>query len=188
MFHIYISILNSKMGSGTSLPITTYHQDRGGTYIVEETFDTRTYKWYSVRLDVEVVVFIEEWGVRAHLVEFNKGKIHFTNENNGYVDISVKESCIEIQDVYIKHRGMCSESTTKPMFCAIRSYVERFGKTIPYGSVTITSQQAKAAFQCYKTAFKNNGYETDSEPPTTDKIKQWTIQYIKSITKPLKLG
>jgi hypothetical protein len=83
---------------------------------------------------------------------------------------------------------MCSESTTKPMFCAIRSYVERFGKTIPYGSVTITSQQAKAAFQCYKTAFKNNGYETDSEPPTTDKIKQWTIQYIKSITKPLKLG
>jgi len=175
------------MGSGTSLPITTFHTDRGGSYTVEEMSDTRTYKWYGDKLDVEVVVFIEDWGVRAHLVEFNKEKIHFTNENNGYVDISVKDSCIEIQDVYLKHRGMCSESTMKTMFCAIRSYVERVGKTIPYGSVTITSQQAKAAFQCYKTAFKSNGYETDSEPPATNEIKQWTIQYIRSITKPLKL-
>jgi len=90
---------------------------------------------------VEVVVFIEKWGVRAHLLEFNKGKIHFTNENNGYVEISVKDSCIEIQDVYIKHQGMCSESTTKTMFCAIRSYVERFGKTIPYGSTKIICQE-----------------------------------------------
>ena len=176
------------MGSGKSVPITTYYNDRGGAYMVEKTFDTQTYKWYGDKLDVEVLVIIEEWGVRAHLVEFNKEKIHFTNENNGYVDISVKDSCIEIQDVYIKHQGMCSESTMKTMFCAIRSYVERFGKTIPYGSVTITSQHAKAAFQCYKTAFKNNGYETDSDPPAADEIKQWTIQYIKSITKPLKLG
>ena len=175
------------MGSGASLPITTYHHDRGGAYVVEETFDTRTYKWQGDDTSAEVVVFIEEWGVRAHLVEYKKGKIHFTNENNGHVDVLVTDSGIEIKDVYLEHKGMCSKSTTKTLFCAIRTYAERFGKSIPYGNVTIVSQYAKAAFQCYKTAFKNNGYETDSEPPTKDNIKHWTIQYIKSINKPLKL-
>tara|TARA_B110000285_G_scaffold66551_1_gene76438 strand:+ start:9387 stop:9917 length:531 start_codon:yes stop_codon:yes gene_type:complete len=175
------------MGTGTSLPITTYHHDRGGVYIVEESFDTRTYKWYTDNITVEVVVFVEEYGVRAHLVEYKTEKIHFTNENNGHVDIIVKDSHIQIKDVYLKHKGMCSDATTKTMFCAIRTYVARVGKTIPYGSVTITSKNAKAAFKCYKSAFKNNGYETDSEVPATEIIKQWTIQYIKSITRPLKL-
>lgn len=176
------------MGSGTSLPITSYHHDRGGTYIMEETYDTRVYKWYQDELAVEVNVYIEDWGVRAHLVTYKKGKTHFTNERKEHVDITVKDKSIEIKDVFLKHKGMCSASTTKTMFCAIRTYVERIGDTIPYGSVTITSRHAKAAFQCYKTAFNNNGYETDSEAPATDETKQQTIKYVKSIMKPLDLG
>lgn len=176
------------MGSGTSLPITSYHDDRGGTYVIEETCDTRVYKWYQDGLTVEVNVYIEDWGVRAHLVKYERGKTQFTNENKEHVDITVRDNSIEIKDVFLKHKGMCSESTSKTMFCAIRTYVERIGKAIPYGAVTITSRHAKSAFQCYATAFKNNGYKTNSEAPTTDEIKQWTIRYVKSITIPLNLG
>lgn len=177
------------MGAGTSqqLPIVTYHCDRGGVYTVVETIDKRKYRWFQHNATIIVDVVLEENSVRSHLVEFQKENIHFTNERGSHIDIVVKEGNIEIKDVFLKHKGMCSEATTKTIFCAIRTYVERFGRPVLYGNVNITSQNAKAAFNCYRTAFANNGFETDSTAPTLDNIKHWTVLFIKSIIIPLKL-
>jgi len=177
------------MGTGVSniSTVITYHNDRGGVYTIDETINQRTYRWFTDETLIEIIVFIEANSVRAHLVKFKKGQICFDNEYDGHVDITVNDT-IEINDVFLKHQGICSESTTKTMFCALRTYVERFGRPVFYGHVTITSKNAKAAFQCYCRAFANNGFETDSTPPCLDIINNWCIRFIKTIKKPLKLS
>jgi hypothetical protein len=182
---VRLIVVSSRMGAGTSYPPPTvsYHSDRAGSYTIDEFIDRRIYKWFK-KTTVEIVVFVEERSVRAHLVEFKEGNIQFTTELDGHIEIDINPN-IEIKNK--KHKGMCSEAIAKTMFCAIRTYVERFGIPVTYGNVTITSNNAKAAFHCYKHAFAKNGFETDSSPPLFDNIKQWTIHFIKSIKKPLRL-
>jgi|TARA_B110001450_G_scaffold174520_1_gene162895 hypothetical protein len=171
------------MGAGFYAPIASYHTDRAGTYTIDETFDKRVYKWFQNNNSIQIAVFVEDKSVRAQLIEFNAFKIR----QDDCVEIIVNEN-IEIKDVYINHKGMSSESVAKTMFCAIRTYVERIGNPVLYGNVTVTSKNAKAAFRCYKSAFAKNGFETESTLPSVDVINQWTIHFIKSIKKPLKLA
>lgn len=175
----------SKMGIGSSYSAISYHDDRGGVYVLEDMVGQRLYHWHTTGFKLDVMVNVGDSEVNAHLLHYRDKDTLFSNEHDGHIDITVLNSCIQIKDVYLTVNGICTLTLTKTMFAAIRTYVEKCGREVLFGQVIITSANAKVAFNIYNQAFVNNGFCTTTMRSKEDNVTNWTIFFHKTIKQPV---
>jgi len=179
------------MGGSVTTPIEIeYHSDRAGAYTVTRTDAKWTFMWGTVEKGVEVDVFQQEYLIAAHLVRNNlskKPKKHFDAERDGYLDVLIVDETVELKDVLLRPRGICKKSVNKVIFAAMRIYARQIRQPIRSGIVQISSEYAKAAYHCYKKAFKSNGFSTSTPEPLTKRIRDYVVVFTRDVYQEPKL-
>lgn len=179
------------MGSSITPPIhIEYFSDRGGDYTITHTDDKWTFRWGNVQKGVEVDVFQQENLIAGHLVRNNlskKNKKHFDAEHDGYLDVLIANETVELKNVFLRKRGICKQSVNKVLFATMRIYARELRQCIRSGVVVISSEHAKAAYHCYKKAFKLNGFSTESLEPPSKIIFDYTVVFTRDVYQEPKL-
>jgi len=171
-------------GSITTPGHIEYLSDRGGDYTITRTDDKWTFRWGTVQKGVEVDVFQQEHLCAGHLVRNNlskKATKHFDAEHDGYLDVLIANETVELKDVLLRPRGICKESVNKVLFAAMRIYARQIRQPIRSGILEISSENAKAAYHCYKKAFKINGFSTKTPEPPSKKIVDYVIVFTRDV-------
>lgn len=173
------------MGSSPTTPVhIEYFSDRGGDYTITHTDDKWVFRWGTVQKGVEIDVFQRGDIVAAHLVRNNfskKSKKHFHAEYDGHLDVIITNETVEVQNVFLRKRGICKESVHKVIFAAMRIYARELRKCIRTGIVVISSEYAKAAYHCYKKAFKLNGFSTETPEPPSKRILDYIVVFTRDV-------
>jgi len=167
-----------------------YHSDRGGDYTVTVSNNKWTFRWGSIRHGIEVDIFKQHNIIVGHLVRNNsskKTKKHFLAERDGHLDVLVEGECVEIQNILLRPRGICTKSVGKVMFAAMRIYAQEMKRPIRSGIVEISSDYAKAAYSCYKKAFKMNGFSTVMPKPPRPKVLHYIVIFTRDVFQTPKL-
>ena len=168
------------MGGASTKPSVEieYKEDRAGIYYIEKTPTEWKFVWSNP--EYTVATFKNERTVSAHLLTANKQKLESSHE--GHIDIKVQNGIIEIENVSLKQRGICSEAVAKCLFASIRMYSALCRSAVTKGVVVITSSDAVAAYKCYLKAFKKNGFEPIKAPKiTVPDVKDQRIEFRRSI-------
>jgi len=152
-----------------------------------------TFKWGNIVSGISVVVLKQgDHSLSAHLLRNNvmsESRKHFdVDKQDGHMDIAIKSGVLEIVDVHMKCRGICTMSLEKVMFAAIRIYARDLRRTVMWGCVNITSRHARAAYRCYVEAFRRNGFCTETKMPETEIQEDFMVDFVKIIRKPLNMG
>jgi hypothetical protein len=173
------------MGGSVTTPVEIeYFSDRGGTYSITCTDDKWVFQWGSFNKGVEVDVFQQENLIAGHLVRNNlskKNKKHFDVERDGYLDVLITDETVELKDVLLRPRGICKESVNKVIFAAARIYARQIRQPIRSGILEISSENAKAAYHCYKKAFKSNGFSTETPEPPSNNIRNYVVVFRRDV-------
>ncbi len=165
------------MGGASTKPSVEieYKEDRAGIYYIEKTPAEWKFVWNNP--EYTVATFKNGRTVSAHLLTINKQKLE-----SSHIDIKVQNGIIEIVNVSLKTRGICSEAVSKCLFASIRMYSALCGKRVTKGVVVISSSNAVAAYKCYMKAFKKNGFEPIKDPKiTVPDVKDQRIEFRRSI-------
>ena len=181
------------MGSSTSIKAITLHSEpKAGDFLILNDVTYWTFKWGNIVAGIEVLVRKQGQGLSAHLLRNNMmldSTKHFDVEKqDGYMDVVIRSGVLEILDVHMKCRGICSMSLEKVMFAAIRIYARDFRRTVRWGCVNITSKQGRAAYRCYVEAFRRNGFCTETSIPETEVQEDFMLDFVKTIRQPLNMG
>lgn len=179
------------MGGSITAPIDIeYFSDRGGDYTITHTDDKWVFRWGTVQNGVEIDVFKQKQMVAGHLVRNNfskKSKKHFDAEYDGHLDVIIANETVEIKNVFLSKRGICKESVNKVIFAAMRIYARELRQCIRAGIVIISSEYAKAAYHCYKKAFKLNGFSTETPEPPSKRILDYIVVFTRDVYQEPKL-
>jgi len=179
------------MGGSVTTPVhIEYFSDRAGTYTITQSDDKWTFQWGTIQKGVEVDVFRQEHLIAGHLVRNNlskKPKKHFDAESDGYLDVLIANETVELKDVLLRPRGICKESVNKVIFAAMRIYARQIRQPIRSGILEISSENAKAAYHCYKKAFKLNGFSTETPEPLTKRIRDYVVVFTRDVYQEPKL-
>ena len=165
------------MGGASTKPSVEieYKEDRAGVYYIEKTPAEWKFVWNNP--EYTVATFKNGRTVSAHLLTANKQKLE-----SSHIDIKVQNGIIEIENVSLKTRGICSEAVSKCLFASIRMYSALCGERVTKGVVVISSSNAVAAYKCYMKAFKKNGFEPIKDPKiTVPDVKDQRIEFRRSI-------
>jgi hypothetical protein len=165
------------MGGASTKPSVEieYKEDRAGIYYIEKTPAEWKFVWNNP--EYTVATFKNGRTVSAHLLTANKQKLE-----SSHIDIKVQNGIIEIVNVSLKTRGICSEAVSKCLFAPIRMYSALCGERVTKGVVVISSSNAVAAYKCYMKAFKKNGFEPIKDPKiTVPDVKDQRIEFRRSI-------
>jgi hypothetical protein len=165
------------MGGASTKPSVEieYKEDRAGIYYIEKTPAEWKFVWNNP--EYTVATFKNGRTVSAHLLTANKQKLE-----SSHIDIKVQNGIIEIVNVSLKTRGICSEAVSKCLFASIRMYSALCGERVTKGVVVISSSNAVAAYKCYMKAFKKNGFEPIKDPKiTVPDVKDQRIEFRRSI-------
>lgn len=165
------------MGGASAKPLVEmeYKEDRAGIYYIEKTPAGWKFVWSNP--EYTVATFKNGRTVSAHLLTANKQKLE-----SSHIDIKVQNGIIEIENVSLKQRGICSEAVSKCLFASIRMYSALCGERVTKGVVVISSSNAVAAYKCYMKAFKKNGFEPIKDPKiTVPDVKDQRIEFRRSI-------
>ena len=165
------------MGGASTKPSVEieYKEDRAGIYYIEKTPAEWKFVWNNP--EYTVATFKNGRTVSAHLLTANKQKLE-----SSHIDIKVQNGIIEIVNVSLKTRGICSEAVSKCLFASIRMYSALCGERVTKGVVVISSSNAVAAYKCYMKAFKKNGFEPIKDPKiTVPDVKDQRIELRRSI-------
>jgi len=115
--------------------------------------------WYAIN-----VFTMDDAGKSMHasLVEVkDKGEnktIFPVNNDSDSIDIDFDDDTITIMRVNIETKGICTRSVAYTMK-ALLHYINNKNHFAPKGMVSIVSKNPIRAFNCYRRAFKLNGYE-----------------------------
>jgi hypothetical protein len=170
------------MGGASTKPSVEieYKEDRAGVYYIEKTPASWKFVWSNP--GYTVATFKNGRTVSAHLLSAINNKKIFELGHDGHIDIKVQNGTIEIENVSLKTRGICSEAVSKCLFASIRMYSALCGERVTKGVVVITSSDAVAAYKCYMKAFKKNGFEPIKDPKiTVPDVKDQRIEFRRSI-------
>ena len=171
-------------------PQIEYYSDRGGDYTITITEDQWTFLWGPIDKGVEVVVYRQEQVVAGHLVRNNvskKSKKHFDAERDGYVDVLIENETVEIKDVTLRCRGICTNSVFHVIFATMRIYTREIKRPLRSGIVEISSADARSAYHCYKKAFKKNGFSTDVPEPPSKRVYDYVVPFTRNVYQLPKL-
>jgi len=183
-----------RMGSGNSVKLLTIHSEhKAGDFMILNDGPQWAFKWGNIMAGIEIVVVKEDTDtLSAHLIRNNinadRMKHFDVEKGDGYVDIIIKSEVCEILDVYMKCRGICTMSLEKVIFAAIRVYAREFHSSVRWGCVKISSNNARAAYHCYVTAFRRNGFCTETPVPLTDTQEDFIVDFVKIVRQPPQLG
>ena len=179
------------MGGSVTTPVhIEYFSDRAGTYTITQSDGKWTFQWGTIQKGVEVDVFRQEHLIAGHLVRNNlskKPKKHFDAERDGYLDVLIVNETVELKDVLLRPRGICKESVNKVIFATMRIYARQIRQPIRSGILEISSENAKAAYHCYKKAFKLNGFSTETPEPPSKRIRDYVVVFTRDVYQEPKL-
>ena len=183
--------LKSLMGGSIITPVNIeYYSDRGGDYTITLREDKWTFRWGSGQKGVEIDVFQQDSHIAGYLVRNNlskKTKKHFDAERDGYLDVLIANETVEIKNVLLRPRGICTKSVHKVIFATMRIYARQMKHPIRSGIVKISSEHAKAAYNCYKKALKMNGFSTVTPEPLTKRIYDYVVVFTRDVYQEPKL-
>ena len=95
--------------------------------------------------------------------------------------------CSKYKTFYFDHVEYVRNQWVKVMFAAMRIYAQEMKRPIRSGIVEISSDYAKAAYSCYKKAFKMNGFSTVMPKPPRPKVLHYIVIFTRDVFQTPKI-